>query len=294
MTTTYEATVRHTGLAFGEAPRWHEGRLWFSDFYRHGIFSLGDDGERREHTVDTQPSGLGWRDDGTLLVVSMTDCKVLSFAPDGERRTHADVSAYCGHWANDLVVAGDGTAYVGNFGFDLDAYLAERGASARVEEMPTTNLVVLAPDGGVAQVVGDLAFPNGMVLTPDGRTLIVAETMAARLTAFDVAADGTLSGRRPFAQLEGLVFPDGICLDAEGQVWLANAIVPECWRVAEGGEVTAKVTTSRTSFACMLGGEDRRTLHVLTAPTSDHTVAAAARDGQVEVARVDVPGAGRP
>ena len=125
MPTTYTAKVRHTGLSFGEAPRWHGGRLWYSDFYRHGVFSLGDDGERLELTVATQPSGLGWQPDGTLLVVSMTDHVVLAVGADGVARPHADISEYCGYWANDMVVAADGTAYVGNFGFDLDTWVEE-------------------------------------------------------------------------------------------------------------------------------------------------------------------------
>jgi sugar lactone lactonase YvrE len=296
MVTTYEATVRHAGLSFGEAPRWHDGRLWFSDFYRHGVFSLGADGERLEHTVATQPSGLGWSDDGTLFVVSMTDHRVLAVGEDGVAREHADVSAYCGYWANDLLVAADGTAYVGNFGFDFDAWLEDlrsRGPGAPIEPPPTTSLVVLAPDGTVRQLVPDLTFPNGMVLDDDGRTFVVGETLARRLTAFDVAEDGTLSNRRTFAEFES-AFPDGICLDAEGQVWLANASAPECLRVADGGEVTARVETSKISYACMLGGDDRRTLHVMTAPVSTTQVVAGARDGQIETAVVEVPGAGRP
>jgi sugar lactone lactonase YvrE len=290
VTTTYDAKVVHTGLSFGEAPRWHDGRLWYSDFYRHGVFSLGADGERLELSVETQPSGLGWQPDGTLLVVSMTDTTVLAVAPDGTVRVHADISAYCGFWANDLVVGADGTAYVGNFGFDLDAWLA----AGMTTEPTATNVVVLAPDGAVRQVVGDILFPNGTVLSPDGRTLIVAETLASRLVAFDVADDGTLSNRRTFAQLEGAVYPDGICLDAEGQIWIATAFTPECLRIAEGGEVTARVTTEKTTFACMLGGDDRSTLYLVTAPTSNHELAASARDGQIEAVVVDVPGAGRP
>ena len=295
MVTTYDATVAHTGLSFGEAPRWHDGRLWFSDFYRHGIFSLGDDGERLEHAVPTQPSGLGWRQDGTLLAVSMTDCAVLAISPDGESRRHADLAAHCGYWANDMVVARDGTAYTGNFGFALDDWIAEHGVGALLEEPgpPTTNLIVVAADGSIRQVVPDMAFPNGMVLTEDGRTLIVAETFRRRLSAFDVADDGSVSGRRVFAQLE-LVFPDGICLDADGQVWVANAAARECLRVREGGEVTARLATNLTSFACMLGGEDRRTLFAITAPRSTASVVALVREGQIESCVVDVPGAGLP
>jgi sugar lactone lactonase YvrE len=290
MTTSYAAEVHHEGLTFGESPRWHEGRLWFSDFYRQRVFSLGDDGEREEHVVDHQPSGLGWQPDGTLLVVSMRDHRIVAFAPDGRSWEHTDLTEYCGYWANEMCVAADGTAYAGNFGFDLDAWL-QGGATA---PLVPANLVVVAPDGTVAQVVGDLMFPNGTVLSDDGSTLIVAETMASRLSAFDVDASGHLENRRTFAELGPRVFPDGICLDQDGQVWLATAFTAECLRVREGGEVTATMTTSQTTFACMLGGEDRRTLFAMTAPSSDQRVVGKARLGKIEAARVDVPGAGRP
>jgi sugar lactone lactonase YvrE len=295
MPTTYTPTVRHTGLSFGEAPRWHGGRLWFSDFYRHGVFSLGEDGERLELTVEGQPSGLGWQPDGTLLVVSMTDHVILAVGADGTAREHADISAYCGYWANDMVVAADGTAYVGNFGFDLDSWMESLGSlpeGAPIPPTASTSLVVIAPDGRVTQAVDDQHFPNGMVLGADGTTLIVGESLARRLTAYDVAADGTLSNRRVFAQLE--VPPDGICLDEEGQVWVANPLAPQCLRVAEGGEVTAVVTTERHCFACMLGGVDRRTLYLMTGLDSAAKVASVTRDAQIESAVVDVPGAGLP
>ncbi len=251
--------------------------------------------ERHEVTVPTQPSGLGWMPDGTMLIVSMTDHCILRWSPGTEPTVHADISEHCGHWANDLVVASDGTAYVGNFGFDLDAFLDEHGIAGVLTPPgpPTTNLVVLDPSGSVLQVVPDMAFPNGPVLTDDGTTLIVAETMAMRLTAFDVNSDGTLSNRRVFAQLE-LVPADGICLDAEGQVWVANALAPQAVRVAEGGEVTAVVNTSQTCFACMLGGDDRRTLYAMTAPSSDARIASVSTDAKIEAAQVDVPGAGLP
>ncbi len=295
MPTTYTSTVRHTGLSFGEAPRWHDGRLWYSDFYRHGVFSLGDDGERLELTVEHQPSGLGWQPDGTLLVVSMTDHLILAVGADGAVREHADISAYCGYWANDMTVASDGTAYVGNFGFDLDSWvegLASRAEGDPIPPTATTSVVVLAPDGSFLQAVDEHHFPNGMVLSDDGATFVVGETLAQRLTAFDVAGDGTLSNRRLFAELP--CPPDGICLDQEGQVWVANPVAAQCLRVAEGGEVTATVTTQRNCFACMLGGEDRRTLHLMTATASDAKTAAAVRDAQVEIVVVDVPGAGLP
>lgn len=288
-------TVVHRGLSFGEGPRWHDGRLWYADFYRHGVFSIsasGDD-ERLEHSVPTQPSGLGWLPNGDLLCVSATDYRVLRFHGD-EQSTFADISDYCGFWANDMVVAENGVSYVGNFGFDLDSLLADVGVEGLLATPPpTTNLVVLDPDGHVMQVIDDMAFPNGAVITPDGGTLIVGETMAFRLTAFDRAPDGTLSGRRIWAQLE-FVATDGMCLDADGHLWVANALTNQCLRVAEGGEVVATVTTSQTAFACMLGGDDGKTLFVMTAPTSDRFKVASLREGAIETVRVKTPGAGLP
>jgi sugar lactone lactonase YvrE len=299
MSVEHTARILREGLAFGEAPRWHEGRLFYSDFYRHAVYSMAADGSDEQLVVEIpgQPSGLGWMPDGSMLIVSMTDHRVLRLGADGTLDLHADISEHCGYWANDMVVAADGTAYVGNFGFDLDAFLAEHGVEGVLTPPgpPTTNVVVLSPAGEVIQVVDDLAFPNGSVITPDGTTLILGETMRMRLTAFDIAPDGTLSGRRTFAQLE-LVPADGICLDADGQVWVANALAPEALRVADGGEVTARVATSQTCFACMLGGDDGTTLFTMTAPTSDHTVVGApgARLARIESALVPVGRAGRP
>ena len=295
MTTTYDTEVRFRGLSFGEAPRWHDGRLWYSDFYRHSVCSLGDDGERVEHRFDDQPSGLGWRADGTLLVISMAAHQILAVGPDGDVRVHAELRGHCGHLANDMVVAADGTAYAGSFGFDLDEAAAGDGIFALADpaNVPSTELVVVAPDGSILQTVPEMLFPNGCALSEDGATLIVAETFGQRLSAFDVAADGTVSNRRTFAQFQ-LVFPDGICLDAEGQVWLANGASPQCLRVAEGGEVTATVSSSQPAYACMLGGDTGRDLFVLTAPSSTASAVRDRRDGRVEVARVDVARAGRP
>ncbi|MHB8379410.1 MAG: SMP-30/gluconolactonase/LRE family protein [Acidimicrobiales bacterium] len=291
----YVTRVLREGLAFGEGPRWHEERLWYSDFYRHGVYSLDEGGvdERLEHVVPGQPSGLGWTSSGDLLCVSMTDHRVLRFH-DGEESLVADVSPYCGFWANDMVVSSSDVSYVGNFGFDLDVMLREVGVEGMLASPPpTTNLVVLSPGGDVLQVVPDLAFPNGVVITPDGTTLIVGETMTFRLTAFDVAPDGTLSNRRLWAQLD-FVATDGMCLDAEGQIWLANALTNQCLRVREGGEVTGVIETSRTAFACALGGANRSTLFVMTAPTSDRFKIAETTLGLIEVADVRVPGAGLP
>jgi sugar lactone lactonase YvrE len=292
---SYNAHVLREGLAFGEAPRWHEGRLWFSDFYRHGIFSLDAAGgdERLEHVVAGQPSGLGWLPDGDLLSVSMIDHQVLRFHA-GTASLFCDISEYCGFWANDMVTSRSGVSYVGNFGFDLDTLLAEEGIEGLIAQPPpTTNLVVLDASGGVLQVVPDMAFPNGSVITPDGTTLIVGETMASRLSAFDIRADGTLTNRRVWAPLE-FVAPDGMCLDAEGQIWLANALTKQCLRVKEGGEITGVVTTTQTAFACMLGGGTRTTLYVMCAPTSDRFKLTGSTRGTIEIAEVSVAGAGLP
>jgi sugar lactone lactonase YvrE len=291
----YTALVVRGGLGFGEGPRWHDGRLWYSDFYRRAIFSMAGDGsdEVLEHEVLTQPSGLGWLPNGDLLSVSMIDQKVLRFS-DQQVTTFADISAYCTFWANDMVVSASGHCYVGNFGFDLDTRLKELGVEAFLATPPpSTNLVVLDPDGSVLQVVPDMHFPNGTVITPDGSTLIVGETMANRLSAFDVEGDGTLSNRRVWAQFD-FVASDGMCLDAEGQIWLANAISKTCVRVKEGGEVTGTVNCTQNAFACMLGGEDRRNLYVMTAPSSDRFNIADVTRGRIEMVRVATPGAGLP
>jgi sugar lactone lactonase YvrE len=291
----YTAAVVREGLGFGEGPRWHDGRLWYSDFYRHGIFSMAENGtdEVLEHEVPTQPSGLGWLPDGDLLSVSMTDQKVLRFH-GREVTTFADISEHCVFWANDMVVSPTGYSYVGNFGFDLDARLAELGVERFVAEPPpSTTLVVLDPDGALIQVVPDMDFPNGTVITPDAATLIIGETFGSKLTAFDVHADGTLANRRVWAPLE-MVASDGMCLDADGQIWFANALTRQCVRVREGGEITGTVQCSQRAFACMLGGEDRRTLFVMTAASSDRFEVAERTEGRIEAVRVDVAGAGTP
>jgi sugar lactone lactonase YvrE len=292
---TFEARVLREGLGFGEGPRWHEGRLWFSDFYRHGIFSISEDGaeERLEHEVPTQPSGLGWLPNGDLLYVSMIDQRVMR-VHDGTTTLFADISPYCTFWANEMIVSPSGVSYVGSFGFDLDGVLRDVGvAGLTAMDPPLTNLVVLSPEGDILQVVPNLFFPNGTVITPDGATLIIGETLAFRLTAFDVNDDGTLNNRRVFAQMD-YIATDGMCLDAEGQIWLANALEHRCLRVKEGGEITGEVVTSQNAFACNFGGSDRTTLYVMTAPTSDRFHIAGAAEGKIEVASLVVGGAGTP
>ena len=291
--TAYETSILREGLGFGESPRWHEGRLWYSDFYRHAIYSMDAAGreERLEYEVPGQPSGLAWTPSGELWCVSMTDQRVVR---PGSGETVADLAEHSGFWANEMVNGATGVAYVGSFGFDLDLLLRDHGVAALMESPPpTANLVVLGADGTVLQVVADMTFPNGTVISEDGATLIVGETLAFRLSAFDVAADGTLSNRRIWAQLD-FVATDGMCLDAEGQIWVANALANECLRVKEGGEVTERATATQHAFACMLGAEDRSTLYVMTAPSSDRFVIADQRAARIEAVSVTVPGAGRP
>ncbi len=223
----------------------------------------------------------------------MTDHKVLR-VHGGARTVFTDIAPYCGFWANDMVTSSSGVSYVGNFGFDLDVLLRDEGVEGLMATPPpTTNLVVIDSTGRVIQVIDKMAFPNGSVLTPDGKTLIVGETMTFCLNAFDVHHDGTLSGRRVWAQLD-FCATDGMCLDADGQVWLANALTNQVLRVKEGGEITAIVETTKTAFACMLGGANRSTLYMMTAPTSDRFKIADVREGTIEVVDVGVRGAGRP
>jgi sugar lactone lactonase YvrE len=288
-----EAKVLATGLYFGEGPRWHEGRLWFSDFYDHAVKSMDETGAIRiELQIDDHPSGLGWLPDGRMLVVSMNQRRVLR-VEGNEVRVHADLSAVAAYRANDMVVDAQGRAYVGNFGFRLDDELQRRGVESVLADHPTAKLARVDPDGSVHVAAPDMHFPNGSVITPDGKTLIVAETLALRLTAFDIGPDGTLSNRRVWAPV-GMRAPDGICLDANGHVWIANAIAPECVLFAPGGEVVATVQTDQPCFACMLGGDDRRTLFMMTAPTSVSEIVSQSRQGHVLTARVETPGAGRP
>jgi sugar lactone lactonase YvrE len=272
------------GLTFPEAPRWHDGRLWFSDFYTHRVLAVTDDGTVKTILeIPQRPSGLGWTPDGALLVVSMLDRRLLR-VENGTSRVLADLSAVATGPCNDMVVDGKGRAYVGNFGYDR-----HKGEPPR-----TTCLVRVDPDGRVTRAAEDLFFPNGTVITPDGRTLIIGETQAHRLTAFDVAPDGALDNRRVWASLDERVFPDGMCLDAEGAIWVSDARGSALLRVREGGTVDRTVSTgTRYAFACMLGGVDRRTLFVCTS-TGSGPAMADKRDGAIETVRVDVAGAGLP
>lgn len=288
------ARVLVDGIYFGEAPRWRNGRLWFSDFHAHAVKSVSLAGDlRTEFEIDDRPSGLGWLPDGSMLVVSMVKRQVLRRTADGAISVHADLNGIATFHCNDMVVDAAGRAYVGNFGFDLAAGLAARGLDDLIADPPTARLARVDPDGSVSIAAEGMRFPNGSVITPDGRTLIVGETFGGALTAFDLAPDGTLSNRRLWAETWPRV-PDGIALDAEGAIWIANPFAPECVRIAEGGEVLDVIDTKLPCFACMLGGGDGRSLFMLTCPTFDETEAAAGPSGRLLVAEVPVGHAGRP
>jgi len=288
------STVLAEGLYFGEGPRWHDGALWFSDFYDTSVKTCTEDGKVTvAFTTPQRPSGLGWMPDGTMLIVSMQDRKVLRRGKDGSLATHADLSGLATWHCNDMVVDSKGGAYVGNFGFDLETAFSTRPIEDILANHDTAVLARVAPDGTVSAAAQDMHFPNGSVITPDGSTLIVGETMGFVLTAFDIGADGALSNRRVWAALDGRA-ADGICLDADGQIWVANPLAHEAFRVAEGGEVTDVVETTQPCYACMLGGADGRTLFCLTAASASEAEAAAHRSGKIETARVSAPHAGLP
>ncbi|HTF33609.1 MAG TPA: SMP-30/gluconolactonase/LRE family protein [Myxococcota bacterium] len=277
-------TVLLDGLAFSEGPRWHDEKLFFSDMQDAKVLTVDLDGRvETVAEVPALPSGLGWLPDGRLLVVSMEDRRLLRFDPDGPREV-ADLSSHATYHCNDMVVDSKGRAYIGNFGFDIHA---EKIDFRKAE------IVLVEPDGQVRTAASDLAFPNGTVITPDGRTLIVGESFGARLTAFDVAEDGSLSNRRVWAKLEKAV-PDGICLDAEGAIWVASPISGAVLRVHEGGEVSERIPVTTQAIACMLGGPDRRTLFICTAEDTNPARCRANRKSRIETVRVDVPGAGFP
>jgi len=277
-----EPRVILSGLAYVESPRWHEGRLWFAHWGTDEVVAVDLDGN--SEVVAHGPGGLGWSidwlADGRLLT---TGPGLLRHEPDGSAASHADLSDLAGDW-NELVVDGRGNAYVNG------------GMFGPAEGGPSGVVALVTPDGGVRRVSEGLAFPNGMAVTPDNRTLIVAESWAEGLTAYDIASDGTLSARRVWAATPG-DHPDGICLDANGAVWYADVGNRHCVRVREGGEVLATIPLDRGAFACMLGGPDGRTLFILAAEWRgfEHADEAIAdRTGHVLIADAVAPRAGWP
>ena len=280
------------GVDFGEGPRWHDGRLWFSDFYQRTISSveIHPDGTGTRHVElqhDGRPSGLGWLPDGRLLFVSMLDRKVMRCEADGTVVEHADLSAVTGGHCNDMVVAEDGTAYVGNFGFDLEGG----------EGVEPTTLVIVRPDGNVTSSTHPLLFPNGAVITPSNRTLIVGETFGGQYTAFTIDHDGSLTEPRIWATVRGTA-PDGCTLDEEEGIWYSDAAGRQIVRVIGSGDIhdpsTIRMGTPNNTYACMLGGDDGRTLFVITCEDASPDVAAGTATGAIHSTRIEVAHAGRP
>ncbi|MCW2721979.1 MAG: gluconolactonase [Pseudonocardia sp.] len=286
------------GYSYLECPRWRDGRLWVSDFYTNQVVATDGRGSTEVIAeVPGQPSGLGFLPDGRALIVSMRDHRILVRDDAGQLSEHADLSGAVSGMPNDMVVDESGRAFVGDFGFDLMG-----GAPLRY-----ATLTRVDPDGTVTTVAEDLGFPNGMVILPGG-VLLVAETFAGRITAFDIGEDGGLSNRRVWAQfgetpqtddvgdaVERLqVGPDGICADAEGAIWVADALHARVIRVREGGEIVDEIPTGTGVFACMLGGEDGRTLFLCAAPSFAEHERRPVREAQLLAVEVDVPHGGLP
>lgn len=299
---TADVKTLASGFTFTEGPRWHDDRWWFSDFYTQTIYSMAADGSdvREEVKVPAQPSGLGWLPDGRLLFVSMKDRKIMRREADGSLSVHADVSNHVTGHPNDMVVDSEGRSWLGNFGFDL------MGGAA----MQPADLLRIDPDGKVTAVAQGLRFPNGSVITPDGKTLLVNESFGNRTSAFNIQSDGSLGPRRDWASYgpvptaeyaadalkngEVPLMPDGCGLDAEGCLWIADAANERVCRVAEGGKILQEIKPGTGVYACMLGGTDGRDLLMCCAPDFLEHNRTAAKEAELRVARVEVPRAGLP
>ena len=269
-------------LAFPESPRWHDGRLWVSDWGANEVIAVDLAGQSEVVArVESFPMCIDHLPDGRLLIVSSADRRVLRQEPDGSLVTHADLASLGEHAWNDIVVDGRGNAYVNNIGFDFPG-----------GEFAPGIVALVTPDGVARRVAEDLAFPNGMAVQSDNGTLIVAESYGQRLTALDIASDGSLSGRRTWAEVDD--HPDGICLDADGAVWYGDVGNKRCVRVREGGEVLQVIDLDRGCFACMLGGPDRRTLFMTVNEWGGAENMGGTRKGQVLSVEADVPGIGWP
>ena len=299
------------GLYFGEGPRWHENKLWFSDFYSHKVMTLDENNSLETVCeVPSQPSGLGWLPNGDLLIVSMLDRKILRFS-EGSISVHADLSEYVAHKCNDMVVGRDGTAYVGNFG------MGDAG-----ESLNSTHLMIVKSDGTVLKGPDNLLFPNGTVITEDGKNLIIAETLGAKLTSFDIEDNGELTNRKLWARTsplfslliikflssmgfdlskvdfskysKNLHVPDGICLDEKNGIWIASPTTKAVVRIEKGGNITDIIYTPKGAFACMLGGKERKTLYVIISNSSNPEEAQASPKGEIHSIEVEIPGVGKP
>jgi sugar lactone lactonase YvrE len=282
---TETTRVVKDGLVMGESPRWRDGRLWVSDWGAREILAVDPGGAAEVVVADAPalPFCIDFLPDGRLLVVAGREGRVLRREPDGALVTHADLSALGRPPWNDIVVDAAGNAYVGNTGFDFPG-----------GDFAPGTVALVAPDGTAREVADEFAFPNGVAITADGKTLIQAESYGNRLTAFDIAPDGGLEGRRVWADLHDGV-PDGICVDADGAVWYADVPNQRCVRVAEGGEVLDTVDADRGCFACMLGGDDGRTLFIVTSEwRGPSQVGEAQGTGQVLAVEAPAPHAGRP
>jgi len=286
------------GGGYYEGPRWHDGRWYVSDFQRHGLFTVTEDGkETLLADFPHQSSGLGWLPDGSMLIVSMKDHRLMRRLANGTLEEYADLSKFGEGHLNDMVVSAAGHAYIGQFGFDIDGG----------ERPKKTTLLRVAPDKSISVAADELFFPNGTVITPDGKTLIVGEALGGRYTAFTVDNDGSLRDRRLWAEVGPMpvlgefaetmsqlkATPDGCCLDEDGGIWMSDPINRRVARVLEGGEITDVIMAPGDLYfwACMLGGPDRCTMIISCAPGFlDHGRGA----GKLYTVRVDIPGAGLP
>ena len=269
-----------TGILLGESPRWHKGRLWFADWVAEKLYALDEAGNSEVMAnIASLPFSIDWLPSGELLVVNAREKRLLRQQADGSFATHADLGGLSEYGFNEIVVDGRGNTYLNNINFDFPD-----------GEFRPGFIALLSVDGTLRQVADGLAFPNGMAVTPDNRTLICAESFNGNLTSFDIAADGSLSNQRLWAKLEGQG-GDGICLDADGAVWVGAG--PRCARVREGGEVLATVELDRMCFACMLGGADGKTLFMVAAEWTG-SIDITAATGKVFTARVSSPAAGYP
>ncbi len=286
MAPTYTRKPLVEGIAFAEGPRWRGDKLWFSDMYADRVMTVDMKGNLTEIVkVPTRPSGLGFDTKGRLLIVSMLDKKLLRLEKDGSLSTVADLSSMAGGELNDMLVDTKGRAYVGNLGYDIHGGAPQKDA----------DLILVDTNTGKARIVAKgLTIPNGAVITPDGKTYIVAESRAFRISAFDIAPDGSLSNRRVFADFKDGI-PDGICLDAEGAIWAAVPTKKEYVRVFEGTRIVDRIKIDdKNPIACMLGGPDRKTFFMLLSISLDGKQGPGHTKGWIETTTVAVPGAGQP